>query len=681
MLIPRKDEYWDFVLSQYDGPSMPFGSNLTERCLAIYIVFGDPNCQWRRGVASYDKYYWFKAKNDGVLLEDIGYTGIDNGLIYYGGCSNVTNKEFYDIFTNSKLEIPEGDFRFRLQPVTGNTEVYSYDYEYVKDQFYRLKGGFLQGFYKLYGFDYQLLPQYIELEWNVEMTIRPMDYILDDKCLNATYPENSGIFFYMGTRAENKFAMIYETDLSKYEERVQPEYEDNGCEYFMNEPDPCWEEEKPPRNTCLDSYFKDEYAEGDTVDNRRENFFVNDGYAGEDTEMCPVTEEPGDYYAGEPEEEPVVVQEPEPEPEIHDITEDVPACEPCQNDEFNKKKAKIFGYFLNVYGYREFSDCQKKVAPKPKPTPKPEPEPECDECFKSYLEDGEDYYDPDVVISGGTLTTKDGKPIDDSGYYEFETDNKFLTFNRTKHGFTVATYDENAVVILTGSTKYDRSGVNLYLLMHRAKGGYTVKTIDQYFAENAKQYDLVKDMVGNAFALKYNDDGSITYRYLVLDCDNEERYAILSETSFPGIVRNGEWNTVNVKFRIINGNGLNPCGIPYGKRKMRIYIYVNGYLKFVSRELPEFNFRELKDIKEKQEAVPFNISVGGGTQGLCDGVWLDYHHAFEKVLPIEKNFAGTFIGDVYDFKFYTCPLEYMEIRNNYLHTMSKLGLQKVFIKK
>ena len=187
-------------------------------------------------------------------------------------------------------------------------------------------------------------------------------------------------------------------------------------------------------------------------------------------------------------------------------------------------------------------------------------------------------------------------------------------------------------------------------------------------------------MLGNAFALKRNDDGSISYRYMIRDCDKEEKYSILEETSFPGLLNDNKWATVNIKFTILNGNGLNECGKPYGQRKMKIYIYVNGYLKFVSKELPEFNFRELKEHYEKQEGVPFNISVGGGTQGLCDSVWLDYSKAFEKILPIEKNFAGTFIGDIRSFRFYTCRLSLAEIRNNHLFNRSKWTEKTIYNK-
>jgi hypothetical protein len=30
-------------------------------------------------------------------------------------------------------------------------------------------------------------------------------------------------------------------------------------------------------------------------------------------------------------------------------------------------------------------------------------------------------------------------------------------------------------------------------------------------------------------------------------------------------------------------------------------------------------------------------------------------------LPIERDFAGTFIGDIKDFSFYSCPVDYEDI--------------------
>ena len=586
MLLPVNDEYWDFVLSQDGSPSYPYNGRLTERCLAGYINFWDRNCIDDKGAVSYRNYYWDKFKNDGPLLEDIGFTGMDNGLIYYGGWDKVTNEEFYDLFTNSKLQLDPDDPRLHLLAVTGNTMQNSYEMEYVENKYYALKGGFFQGFYKLFGFNYEILPQYIEKEWDVEITLRPNAYIVDDKVLNERYPENAGIFFYMGTRAEDKFMQLANCDLSKYEDRVQEEHV--MCDEFFEVP-----EKKP----------------------------------------CKCKEQPNDKA----------------------------------RKELNKRSARYLAYFLNRYGFRDYTYCGC-------PVKKQEPC-ECEENCDGYFKDDEDYMKPDIVLSGMTIYTKDGKPVSDNGYYEIETDNKFLFFNRTKYGFTTATWDEDVSVVLTGSTNDFHTG-NLFLLMNRTKNGYTTKTIDQYYEENPKPCDVLKDILGNAFALKYNEDGSISYRYLILDCDSEDGYKIETETSFPGLLKENEWSTVDLKFSIIRGP-LDACGKPIGSRKMRVYIYVNGYLKLVSKVLPELNFRELGTIKEKQEGVPFNISVGGGTQGLCSSVWLDYGRAFPKILPLEKNFAGTFIGDVWSFRFYTCGLQYAEIRNNWLY--EKRVLEKLFI--
>ena len=590
MIIPIYDEYWDFVLSQDDSPSYNSGAYLSKACLSSYIDFGDKLCQKDDGVRSYEDYTWSECVNDGPSLVDIGYTGIDNGYIYYGGYDSVTNKEFYDIFTDSEVDITSGDCRLNLQAVTGNTGVYSYDSEYIENKYYALKGGFFQGFYKLFGFNYQVLPNTIEDEWNIEIVLRPKHYEEKENTLNSTHPENKGIFFYMGTRAEDKFLRLYNVDLTKYETREQPEHDFCGGEYFS------WEDL------------------------------------------------PDDFI---------------------DIAEKAGKA----NREINVLSARNLTYFLNTYGYNWDGCCSCGIVKNSDGKPS-ERRNTCDR----YLGDA-DYYEDDVIISGATITTSDGAPVEDSGYYEIKTDNKFLTFNRTKYGFTTVNWDENTQVVLTGSTNDLRTG-NLFLLMDRTCSGYTTETIDEYYSKNRKEFNFTADTVGNAFALKYNENGSIGYRYLIKDCDSETHYKVFEESSFSGIVAPDEWSSINIKFSVLNGN-LDRCGKPTGERRMKIYIYVNGYLKFISKELPEFNFRELNTVAEKQEGVPFNISVGGGTQGLCDSVWLDYDRAFEKILPIEKNFAGTFIGDIKSFKFYTCKLQLSQIRNNALYN-KKLWLEQTY---
>ena len=104
----------------------------------------------------------------------------------------------------------------------------------------------------------------------------------------------------------------------------------------------------------------------------------------------------------------------------------------------------------------------------------------------------------------------------------------------------------------------------------------------------------------------------------------DEKLKIIEERTSPGLIKNGEWADITVRFSILGPDVSDKCSANVGKREMKIYIYAGGYLKFISRPLPEFSFRPLKDVPDKQEAVPYNISIGGGTQGLADVVTLDY---------------------------------------------------------
>ena len=94
-------------------------------------------------------------------------------------------------------------------------------------------------------------------------------------------------------------------------------------------------------------------------------------------------------------------------------------------------------------------------------------------------------------------------------------------------------------------------------------------------------------------------------------------------------------------------------------------------MKLVSKELPEFDFHELDDTFDKQEGVPFNISLGGGSQGLMESIWTNRKQMFKYILPIEENFAGTFMGDIRSFKFYTCKMESAQIKNNFIYELIK----------
>lgn len=617
------DKYLDFVLSEDNTPSVPVNGKMVEKCLSVYIDASLPECIEEKGVVSVKDYAYDACINDGATLLDIGFTGIDNGLITYE-VGNISNKDFYNIFTKSKIVIPKDDCRLHLNAVSGNSGEYVYNYRYVDDSetespYYELKGGFFQGFYKLHGFDYQVLPLYIEDEWNVEITIRPKDYETNRLILNNTHEDTDGFIFYMGTRAENKFLRVYNCDYSDYPNRHDEyDYKDKASlmaeQYFL--PDDYYD---PYENEPL-SFYEDKYCNyleqiyGDDVcDGKPDKLAIN-------KKCLSIAEFFTNMYN-------------DPYPSL------------CGCDNISKKKSSddcsSYAKEKNYFADDSLSD---------------------DENNKGYAVTCDDYLDS-MDLSKVTLQTSNNRPINERGYYEISTDNKFLTYDRTCSGLKAPDKGEDVEYIYTGITHNFRE--NPFLLFNRTCTGYTTHNIDLYYATEDK-YDFLPDLKGNCFGIRVRKDGSIGYRYFMKNCDGENGYTIEEEYSFPNIVKKDVWNTINIKFKIINGS-TDECGIPYGQRKMKIYIYVDGYLKMISKELNEFNFRALDDIPEKQEGVPFNISVGGGTQGLCDSIWLDYYTAFEKKLPIETYFAGSFIGDIRTFRFYTCDLEFNEIKNNYLH--------------
>jgi hypothetical protein len=152
---------------------------------------------------------------------DIGLTGIDNGLVNSMTGQSIT-------FTNGindydKFDRFSFDRRLKLFQVTGNTtsenrfsgfnDTILYEVVSKNDsvgRYHELYGGFYQGFYRLFGYDYDIFPERMNKGWSVEMLLKPRlfnEYYPSsgETTLNEIYPDNKDIFFYFGGRAENKF--------------------------------------------------------------------------------------------------------------------------------------------------------------------------------------------------------------------------------------------------------------------------------------------------------------------------------------------------------------------------------------------------------------------------------------------------------------------------------------------
>lgn len=577
-------KYYDFML--YKGETAYHSLNDLHNI--SFVDFSDLNIV--SGIL-YSTIMWSGATNNGVEMNDIGFTGMDNGLISFKK-DRITNEEFVNLLTNSNYKINSGDTRLFLTPITGNTQMYDYPLYFVEkedEKYIACKGGFYQGFFKLYGHDYNILPTEIEDEWLMHFEIRPRtDYEITDMNINYTHSNNNGIFFFIGTRAENKFWEYYNVDREKMNQYkiidAQSEGYFNGCDlggdiynikqnnvaYLENE----WisDELKEEKNENSKDYADDYLAEN-------ENYFSSD-------------------Y----------------------ILED------------NDTQGNIVGenYFSDEY----FEDnCPENI--------------------------GSKFVVDEYIGSGVTLqenyTDSEGRLFGEIKYKEIISDNKFLLFDRTSEGFTVDTWIEGSQVKLIDTQTWPNA--NYFLLMDRTSTGYTIDTIDNYNEAFKRKYDIHDDIRNNVFALRIKEDGSIGYRYGVYDVDSENKYKVIEEYSKSGIVKPNEWNKINVRFKIIKSSGCK-------KEKMKLYFYVNGFLIFISKDLDLFNFRELhQEYSEKQEAVPYNISIGGGTLGLLESISPNYYAITEYMLPIEKDFCGAFMGDIKSFKMYGGFIDYSTIFN------------------
>ena len=126
-------------------------------------------------------------------------------------------------------------------------------------------------------------------------------------------------------------------------------------------------------------------------------------------------------------------------------------------------------------------------------------------------------------------------------------------------------------------------------------------------------------------------------------------------------------------------------------RKGTLKIYINGRIFYTINDVEEIIPRALSTDKEKQVGVPFNISWGGGSQGLHNNLTFiecpttltgnTYQQdpelfpnnilsgtslsALTTNIQIEQNFAGTFDGGISQFRMYTVPLGADEIKHNF----------------
>ena len=173
-------------------------SGIVKDGLAIHIDVSDGK-SWdlNTGYTSVSLNQWSGAFSDKIDLLDFGLTAYDNGRVdntldnlmltpddlkftlYRVGYNNATGGTFYDLYP--------------MTAITSASTVGNY---------FDLDGGYLQGFFKLEDYDFEQLPQ----RYNEGVTIETLIKIDDD---------SQGIFYYMGTRAEDKYNPFFSGETKK----------------------------------------------------------------------------------------------------------------------------------------------------------------------------------------------------------------------------------------------------------------------------------------------------------------------------------------------------------------------------------------------------------------------------------------------------------------------------------
>jgi hypothetical protein len=215
-----------FVIGTNNGDVLPINidTNNSVTSPGYTLTYGDYNPNNVMLSAA----HWNPKKLDlncysATPLCDIGLVGTDNGLVtqmtgetiyYTNGLTDYLNR--FDRYTFDRRFKVFQTTGYTWQPNTlfsGNPE--SVRYEVVSKTgtteglYHELYGGFYQGFYKLFEYDYQVFPERVSRGWSMEMLLKPRlrDEFFPNTgtTLNQIYPNNKNIFFYMGTRAENKY--------------------------------------------------------------------------------------------------------------------------------------------------------------------------------------------------------------------------------------------------------------------------------------------------------------------------------------------------------------------------------------------------------------------------------------------------------------------------------------------
>lgn len=223
-------DYWDYELTpnQY-YPDYLYSTDISLDGLIFNFDFNS-NETIIHSVGDVIQYvetptYSTKQYTSGFTLTDIGLTSINIGnqvddkniIIGQNPITSPVLGEFSSTtlsFTGETLTFISGDTNFKLWRVFPyGTKNYIFPLQLTSDttgNYIDFGGGYFNGFYKLYGYPYQIIQKRFNQGWTVQLNLKTVYNSnlfsnLTGLTLNDTFTGNTGFFLYFGVRQENKF--------------------------------------------------------------------------------------------------------------------------------------------------------------------------------------------------------------------------------------------------------------------------------------------------------------------------------------------------------------------------------------------------------------------------------------------------------------------------------------------
>jgi hypothetical protein len=191
-------------------------------------------------------------------------------------------------------------------------------------------------------------------------------------------------------------------------------------------------------------------------------------------------------------------------------------------------------------------------------------------------------------------------------------------------------------------------------------------------------YDGYCNQLGeNALGFRITDDNKLGWRKVSVtgECRNNKftitGNTIEEEYTTTSVIPEGNSPTL---IQVVYLQGGEKNGLPSGTLKM----FVNGRLVLKSKEFIGMQLRALNEWSDKQQGVPYNMSWGGGTQGLVESQTFEGPDLDDRGLTLEENFAGSFLGQLSQLRFYKRPLNVLELRNNLFSECGRYCVRSTF---